>query len=40
MLNKENVLYGFTISACFIQNKILLTGVSRVSVPQREADVH
>lgn len=37
MLNKENVLYGFTIAACF---KILLTGVSRVSVPQREADVH
>lgn len=35
-----NVLYGFTIAACFSQNKILLTGVSRVSVPQREADVH
>lgn len=40
LLNKENVLYGFTIASCFSQNKILLTGVSRVSVPQRAADVH
>lgn len=40
MLNKENDPYGFIIAACFSQNKFLLTGVSRVSVPQREADVH